>query len=118
MGSAFSGSAPGVGSSGGVGFLSPFDQSGVQTALGQSTQAMTNRYNQLGLGGSTPEAMDLGQAPSLTGGLPAEAQATLGDIQASDLSSTASSAGSAIQGKGQQVSGITNLASGVGGLLK
>jgi hypothetical protein len=53
---------------------------------------MANRYNQLGLGGpgagggtpspmGTPEAMDLGLAPSLTGGIPAQFQAVLGQLQ-------------------------------------
>lgn len=143
------GSAPSFGSSGAPGFLSPFDTGAVNAALGEATQAMTNRYGQLGLGqtgaspsgpttgatpgipgsgttpvnpgsmgaGSTAEQMDLGTAPSLTGGLPAEAQAALGQIQTQDLSQTSSSANSAIQGKSQQVSGITSLASGLGGFL-
>lgn len=65
----------------GPGFVDPFSKGAVSEAQGQSLKAMTNRYNQLGLGGSTAEAMDLGNAPSLTGGIPAEFQAILGELQ-------------------------------------
>lgn len=39
--------------------VSPFDQSQIDAATGSNTEAMTNRYNQLGLGGSTMEGEDL-----------------------------------------------------------
>jgi hypothetical protein len=81
------------------GVLSPFDVAASQTGLGQAELAMGNRYSQLGLGqtgatptdpgsmglGGTAEQMDLGVAPSLTGGIPAEFLAGLGQVQAGDL---------------------------------
>jgi hypothetical protein len=48
--------------------VSPFDLGAINTATGQNVQATENRYNQLGLGGSTMEgqdvtaAQDMGQA--------------------------------------------------------
>ena len=38
---------------------SPFDLSSINSATGDNTAAVTNRYNQLGMGGSTPEQEDL-----------------------------------------------------------
>jgi hypothetical protein len=38
---------------------SPFDLSAIMSAAGDNTQSVTNRYNQLGLGGSTMEGQDL-----------------------------------------------------------
>jgi hypothetical protein len=38
---------------------SPFDLSSIMSAVGDNTTAVTNRYNQLGLGGSTMEQQDL-----------------------------------------------------------
>lgn len=38
---------------------SPFDLSSIQSAVGDNTAAVTNRYNQLGLGGSTMEQQDI-----------------------------------------------------------
>jgi hypothetical protein len=38
---------------------SPFDLSAIGAATGDNTAAVTNRYNQLGLGGSTMENQDL-----------------------------------------------------------
>src|SRR5580704_7203485 len=38
---------------------SPFDLSSIMSATGDNTQSVTNRYNQLGLGGSTMEGQDL-----------------------------------------------------------
>ena len=80
------------GSPGAPGFLPSGATAAVGPAAGQSVQTMANRYNQLGLGGpgsgggtptpiGTPEAMDLGLAPSLTGGIPAQFQAVLGQLQ-------------------------------------
>jgi hypothetical protein len=87
------GTAPGV--------LSPFDVSAFETGGIQAESAMANRYKQLGLGqtgasptdpgslgaGSTAAQMDLGAAPSLTGGIPAEVVAGLGQAQESGLAS-------------------------------
>jgi hypothetical protein len=105
MGGATSG-AGGFGGAGQAGFLSPFDQSAFAGGQGQSLQAMANRYNQLGMQPSTPEGMDLGILPSLTGGIPAEFQAGLGQTQTQDLGQTTSSANSAIQSKSNQVGAI------------
>ena len=38
---------------------SPFDLSSINSATGDNTAAVTNRYQQLGMGGSTPEQQDL-----------------------------------------------------------
>ena len=80
------------GSSGAPGFLPSGSTAAVGPAAGQSIGMMANRYNQLGLGGpgaaggtqtqmGTPEQMDLGVAPSVTGGIPAQFQAVLGQLQ-------------------------------------
>ena len=65
------GSGSGKGSSGGFDVTSggaglpfnfgpsPFDLSAIMSAVGDNTQSVTNRYNQLGLGGSTMEGQDL-----------------------------------------------------------
>lgn len=143
------GSAPSFGSPGGVGFLSPLDQNAAASGAGQSIAAMTNRYNQLGLGanaasptgpavgatpgipgsGTTPTTggsfgagptafqMDVGEAPSTVGGIPAEFEALLGQVQTQDLGQTASSAASAIQGKSQQVGGLTSLGGNIANLF-
>jgi hypothetical protein len=76
----------GIGSPGSPGGLSSFDIGAANQGLGQSLTNMANRYNQLGLGGSTMEAMDLGQAPSLTGGIPAQFAALQGQMQNNALS--------------------------------
>lgn len=67
--------------------------------------------------GPTAFQMDVGAAPSLTGGIPAEFEALLGQVQTQDLGQTASSAASAIQGKQQQVGGLTNLGGNIANLL-
>lgn len=87
------------GSSGAPGFLPTGSTAAVGPAAGQSVGMMANRYNQLGLGGpgaaggqqtpmGTPEAMDLGAAPSTTGGIPAQFQAVLGQLQNQALTSS------------------------------
>lgn len=38
---------------------SPFDLSAIMSSVGDNTEAVTNRYKQLGLGGSTMEQQDL-----------------------------------------------------------
>ena len=87
------------GNIGAPGVLSPFNLSTFETGAGQSELAMGNRYNQLGLGqtsatptsagslgtGTTAEQMDLGTTPSLTGGIPTEFLAGLGQTQSGDL---------------------------------
>jgi hypothetical protein len=94
------------GFTGAPGVLSPFDISASATGLGQSELAMGNRYSQLGLGqtgatpthpgsmglGGTAEQMDLGAAPSLTGGIPNEFLAGLGQTQTSDLGASLATA--------------------------
>lgn len=50
MSGSFTGSVPNFGSSGAPGFISPFDQNAFNQGLGNSLAAMTNRYQQLGLG--------------------------------------------------------------------
>lgn len=42
--------------------VSPFDQSMIDQATSSNTQAMTNRYDQLGLGGSTMQGQDVAAA--------------------------------------------------------
>jgi hypothetical protein len=65
---------------------------------------MQNRYNQLGLGGSTAEAMDLGQAPSLTGGIPAEFEAVMGQLQNAALNNPSGGSGGG-KGGGKSAAG-------------
>ena len=88
----------GFGSPGAPGYLPPAATAAVGPGAGQSVAMMANRYNQLGLGGpgaaggtqtamGTPEAMDLGLAPSTTGGIPAQFQAILGQLQNQALAS-------------------------------
>lgn len=83
------------GQSGAPGFVDPFTTNilGQSEALNATT--MTNRYNQLGMGGSTPEQMDLGQMPSVTGGIPQQFAGLLGQLQSS-------SAGISTLGTGEQ----------------
>lgn len=71
------------------------------------------------LSGAGPTAfqMDVGIAPSLTGGLPAEAGATAGEIQTQDLGLTSASAQAAIQGKSQQTSGGFDLLKNIFNLI-
>lgn len=114
------GGGGGAGGSGQPGFISPFDQSVFNTAQQSATGALTNRYQQLGLGqtgaqpsgptvgatagipgsGTTPTTggnfgagptamqMDLGQLPSMTGGIPEMFQAAMGQAQSQDLAQT------------------------------
>ena len=93
------------GSSGAPGFVDPFAMGAVGQGAGTSIGAMANRYNQLGMGGSTPELMDLGAAPSVTGGIPAQFAALVGELQNTSLQQSPS-------GTGKQ-----NLPSQAGGLL-
>jgi|SRR5215471_10085016 len=95
------------GSPGAPGFLSPFDIGAVGAGEGQSLTAMANRYNQLGMGGSTPEAMDLGAAPSYTGGIPQQFQAVLGQVQNAQSGQ--------IGGKGTSPASLIGAAAGLSG---
>jgi hypothetical protein len=45
--------------------VSPFDQSQITSATGSNTQATENRYDQLGLGGSTMEGQDVAGAGAM-----------------------------------------------------
>jgi hypothetical protein len=45
--------------------VSPFDQSAIDTATGSNVTSTENRYNQLGLGGSTMEGQDVNQAEEM-----------------------------------------------------
>jgi hypothetical protein len=79
---------------------------------------MQNRYQQLGLGGqaatpttpgafltgSTPFMMDVGETPSLTGGIPAEFQAVMGQLQNAALSNPSGGAGGG-KGGGKSAAG-------------
>ena len=73
------------GQSGAPGFVDPFSMAAVGQGAGASTAAMANRYNQLGMSGSTPELQDLGAAPSVTGGIPAQFAALVGELQNSSM---------------------------------
>ena len=61
---------------------SPFDLSQLVAALGSNLTGITNRYNQLGLGGSTMEQQDLAAAPS-------QEQAAVGQEQTSTVTNPA-----------------------------
>jgi hypothetical protein len=69
MGGSFTGSAPGFGSAGGPGFISPFDQGQFGQGAAQSIAAMTNQYVNLGLGehAATPSGPTTGAKPGVPG---------------------------------------------------
>lgn len=73
------------GSSGAPGFVDPFALGQVGLGAGQSVQAMQNRYNQLGMGGSTPNQMDLGNLPSVSGGIEGQFRGLIGELQNAGL---------------------------------
>jgi hypothetical protein len=93
--------------------VSPFDQSAIDTATGQNATSITDRYNQLGLGGSTPEGQDLGSTPSLTGGNTAQGQALTGEEQTANVGNPALNP--ALQQQFNQQIG-TNAGAGITGL--
>lgn len=64
---------------------SPFDLNSIVQAFHQNMGSTKARYDQLGLGGSTMEAQDLGGAPSVTGGLPQQEQALIGQEQTANV---------------------------------
>jgi hypothetical protein len=45
--------------------VSPFDQAAIDAATGSNVTSTENRYNQLGLGGSTMEGQDVAQADEM-----------------------------------------------------
>ncbi|HEX3525158.1 MAG TPA: hypothetical protein VHT52_24100 [Stellaceae bacterium] len=135
-----SGGGKGFGSAGSPGFLSGFDLGAANQAGAGASQAISNRYAQLGLGqtgaqptgpatgatpgipgsgttpttpgnmgaGSTAMQMDLGTAPSLTGGIPEEIQAMLGQVQTQDMSQTGQQqSGKGAGGKGGASSALS-----------
>ncbi|HEY1880557.1 MAG TPA: hypothetical protein VGG68_11560 [Caulobacteraceae bacterium] len=61
---------------------SPFDLSAIMSALGDNTASVTNRYKQLGLGGSTMEGQDLTGQQKI-------ADATIGQEQTKTVSDPA-----------------------------
>jgi hypothetical protein len=65
--------------------VSPFDLSSIVQAFNNASTSTTNRYNQLGLGGSTMEGQDLGTIPSATGGLAAASPAVIGEEQTANV---------------------------------
>ena len=85
MSGAAQGTFGSFGQQGAPGFVDPFAANQVGLGAGTSVAAMANRYNQLGMGGSTPELQDLGAAPSVTGGIPAQFAAVMGELQNSAL---------------------------------
>jgi hypothetical protein len=69
--------------------VSPFDQQSIDQATSSNASSITNRYNQLGLGGSTMEGQDLGTTPSVTGGNVAQGEALTGQEQTSNVGNPA-----------------------------
>jgi hypothetical protein len=61
---------------------SQFDLGAIMNAVGGNQQSTTNRYNQLGMGGSTPELQDLAQQQNL-------GQAAIGQEQTADVGNPA-----------------------------
>jgi hypothetical protein len=103
----------GFGSPGSPGGLSGFDLGAAQQGLGQSLAAMSNRYKQLGLSGSTAEAMDLGAAPSLTGGIPAQYQALVGQMQNQALATAPGGSGGKTSSPAGTIGGIGSILGGL-----
>jgi hypothetical protein len=120
------------GDTGAPGSVDPFTLGMLGQLAGQSSEAMTNRYKQLGLGvpsGSpqsaaasgtnlnragpgTSEQMDLGSIPSLTGGISGMETATTGLLQNLNMTGSPQQAGSKSGGsKGGTLGSLT------GGLL-
>jgi hypothetical protein len=54
--------------------VSPFDQSAIDQATGSNVQSTENRYNQLGLGGSTMEGQDVAGAGEMGSALTGQEQ--------------------------------------------
>jgi hypothetical protein len=128
LGASF-GSAPGV-----PGFVDQFSTGLLGGAASQAGESLVNRYNQLGLSGNpqggTPQSaaaggtslqsggqpstalgMDLGQIPSLTGGLSGLFEAGLGQMQNASLNQPLNTTG-----KNTAAGALSGLGS-LGGLL-
>jgi hypothetical protein len=104
--------------SAGIGQVDPFSLNTLAADTANAQTAMHNRYAQLGLGvpsgnpsaagasgGSlsyggpgTAEQMDIGSAPSLTGGIAGMSNATLGQMETNALSNAASPQGGVSKG--------------------
>jgi hypothetical protein len=69
--------------------VSDFDQSQIDTATGENATAIGNRYNQLGLGGSTMEGQDQGTIPTPTGGNIGAGKAVTGQEQTANVGNAA-----------------------------
>lgn len=112
--------------------VSDFDQSMIDAATGSNEQAITNRYNQLGLGGSSMETGDLAEAglqgQALTGqeqtanvGQPAlnpALQPQLNSLIGTRSTGTGSSIGTGLgqlAGLGGSLSGLASQAAGGAG---
>lgn len=67
--------------------------------------------------GPTGFQMDVGALPSMTGGIPNEFRAALGEAQFQDLGQTASAASGSAQAKGQTFSGIGSALGALGGIV-
>jgi hypothetical protein len=125
-------SSGGKGGGGSLGTLSPFDISAISNAYGLNTEAIHNRYSQLGLGvpSGDPKAAAAG-GTNLSYGGPStmeqqdiagaglQANAALGQLETTNISNPALNQG--LAGKINSVSGIGgllgNLGSGIGNLF-
>ena len=92
MGSANDKLGTNFGQPGAPGFLPPAATAQLGPSLGRSVQDIMNMYNKLGMGGpgqaggvqtamGTPEQMDVGLAPSVSGGIPGQFAAIQGQLQ-------------------------------------
>jgi hypothetical protein len=114
--------------------VNQFDLQSIVDAFHKNMGATQARYNQLGLGGSSMEAQDLGTAPSLTGGLPQQEKAVIGQEQTQNVGNAAlnpalqpqidaqlggggatGSTGSSASSLGQLAGAAGNLLGGLGG---
>lgn len=132
----------GGGGGGGIGMPDLFSLGMLGGATQQADQAMTARYNQLGLSGNpqggspqsaakagtslqpggqptTALSMDLGNTPSLAGGISGMEQAVLGQLENMALQSSGGGGGGGSSGGGGKGGGGGGgLGSLAGGLLK
>lgn len=91
---------------------SQFDLSQIMGATSGNEQATTNRYDQLGMGGSTPEQQDLAQQNLL-------GQAAEGQVQTSEVTNPAFNPALQTPSTNQQGTVIgTAVGSALGGLSK
>lgn len=86
--------------------VSPFDQSMIDAATGSNEQAVANRYNQLGLGGSTMAQQDEKGAANM-------GEALTGELQTQNVGNPALNP--ALQPPINQIVGNLNSGSGSGG---